>query len=88
MTDIVTITPNPAVDLSTTVDRILPVVKLRGQWRRRQFSGGADLAACFGSIACRRLPSGSRRRLLHPGTALCRPDDAARLADQVAIETG
>jgi hypothetical protein len=88
MTDIVTITPNPAVDLSTTVDRILPVVKLRGQWRRRQFSGGADLAACFGSIACSRLPPGSRRRPAPSRNGIVRPDDVARLADQVTIETG
>lgn len=30
MVDIATITPNPAVDLSTSVDKILPVAKLRG----------------------------------------------------------
>ena len=40
MTDIVTITPNPAVDLSTTVDRIMPVAKLRGQSQRRDPGGG------------------------------------------------
>lgn len=35
MTDIVTITPNPSVDLSTAVEKIIPVYKLRGtsQWR-------------------------------------------------------
>ena len=30
MTDIVTITPNPAVDLSTSVEKIIPTHKLRG----------------------------------------------------------
>lgn len=40
MTDIVTITPNPAVDLSTAVDRIVPVYKLRGTWQRRDPGGG------------------------------------------------
>ena len=40
MTDIVTITPNPAVDLSTTVDRIMPVAKLRGKTQRRDPGGG------------------------------------------------
>ena len=40
MTDIVTITPNPAVDLSTAVDRIMPVAKLRGQSQRRDPGGG------------------------------------------------
>ena len=40
MTEIVTITPSPAVDLSTAVDRILPVAKLRGQSQRRDPGGG------------------------------------------------
>jgi 6-phosphofructokinase 2 len=40
MTDIVTITPNPAIDLSTTVDRIVPVFKLRGKTQRRDPGGG------------------------------------------------
>jgi len=40
MTDIVTITLNPAVDLSTSVDRIQPVAKLRGTSQRRDPGGG------------------------------------------------
>jgi 6-phosphofructokinase 2 len=40
MTDIVTITPNPAVDLSTSVERIIPVAKLRGSSQRRDPGGG------------------------------------------------
>jgi 6-phosphofructokinase 2 len=40
MTDIVTITLNPAVDLSTSVDRIQPVAKLRGKSQRRDPGGG------------------------------------------------
>lgn len=40
MTDIVTITPNPAVDLSTSVERIVPVYKLRGTSQRRDPGGG------------------------------------------------
>src|SRR5690348_4204670 len=40
MTDIVTITMNPAVDLSTSVDRIVPVFKLRGTSQRRDPGGG------------------------------------------------
>ena len=40
MTDIVTITPNPAVDLSTSVERIVPVHKLRGTSQRRDPGGG------------------------------------------------
>ena len=40
MTDIVSITPNPAVDLSTSVERIIPVHKLRGTSQRRDPGGG------------------------------------------------
>ncbi|WP_315725198.1 MULTISPECIES: 1-phosphofructokinase family hexose kinase [unclassified Bradyrhizobium] len=40
MSDIVTITPNPAVDVSTTVERIVPVAKLRGTTQRRDPGGG------------------------------------------------
>ena len=40
MTDIVTITPNPAVDLSTSVELIVPVAKLRGTSQRRDPGGG------------------------------------------------
>ncbi|MGY4314118.1 1-phosphofructokinase family hexose kinase [Bradyrhizobium sp. JR3.5] len=40
MTDTVTITPNPAVDLSTSVEKILPVYKLRGTSQQRDPGGG------------------------------------------------
>jgi 6-phosphofructokinase 2 len=40
MTDIVTVTPNPAVDLSTSVERVVPVSKLRGTSQRRDPGGG------------------------------------------------
>lgn len=40
MTYILTITPNPAVDLSTSVERIVPVYKLRGASQRRDPGGG------------------------------------------------
>jgi len=40
MTDIVTVTPNPAVDVSTAVERIVPVTKLRGTSQRRDPGGG------------------------------------------------
>jgi 6-phosphofructokinase 2 len=40
MTDIVTVTPNPAVDLSTSVEKIVPVFKLRGTSQRRDPGGG------------------------------------------------
>ena len=40
MTDIVTITPNPAVDLSISVEKIVPVAKLRSTSQRRDPGGG------------------------------------------------
>jgi 6-phosphofructokinase 2 len=40
MTDIVTITANPALDLSTSVDKIIPIAKLRGTSERRDPGGG------------------------------------------------
>jgi 6-phosphofructokinase 2 len=40
MADIVTLTPNPAVDLSTSVDRIVPMRKLRCAPQRRDPGGG------------------------------------------------
>ncbi len=40
MSDIATVTINPAVDLSTTIDRIVPVAKLRGTTQRRDPGGG------------------------------------------------
>ncbi|WP_315798196.1 hexose kinase [Bradyrhizobium sp. SZCCHNRI3043] len=40
MSDIATITPNPAVDVSTSVEKIVPVAKLRGTTQRRDPGGG------------------------------------------------
>jgi 6-phosphofructokinase 2 len=40
MAEIVTLTPNPAIDLSTSVDRIVPVRKLRCTPSRRDPGGG------------------------------------------------
>jgi len=40
VSDIATLTPNPAVDLSTSVERIVPVYKLRGTSQRRDPGGG------------------------------------------------
>ena len=40
MASIVTLTPNPAVDLSTTIDRVVPTVKLRCTAQRRDPGGG------------------------------------------------
>jgi 6-phosphofructokinase 2 len=45
MSQIVTLTPNPAVDLSTSVDRIVPTLKLRcAQPRRDPGGGGVNVA--------------------------------------------
>jgi len=40
MANIVTLTPNPAIDLSTAVDRVVPTVKLRCTAQRRDPGGG------------------------------------------------
>jgi 6-phosphofructokinase 2 len=40
VSDVATLTPNPAVDLSTSVERIVPVYKLRGTSQRRDPGGG------------------------------------------------
>jgi 6-phosphofructokinase 2 len=62
MTDIVTITPNPAVDVSTTVERIVPVTKLRGSGERRDPGGGginvARVVTRFGGDAVALYPVG------------------------------
>jgi len=49
-------------------------------WR---LASGASCADAF-----RLAVAAGAAALLHPGTALCRPDDVARLANQVTIETG
>jgi 6-phosphofructokinase 2 len=62
MTNIVTITPNPAVDVSTSVDRIVPVSKLRGIGQRRDPGGGginvARVIRRLGGIASALYPVG------------------------------
>jgi 6-phosphofructokinase 2 len=40
MADIVTLTPNPAIDLSTSIDRVVPTRKLRCTAQRRDPGGG------------------------------------------------
>lgn len=40
MADIITLTPNPAVDLSTSVDRVEPIMKLRCATPKRHPGGG------------------------------------------------
>jgi len=60
--DIVTITPNPAVDVSTSVERIVPISKLRGASQRRDPGGGginvARVIRRLGGDVCALYPIG------------------------------
>lgn len=40
MADVITLTPNPAIDLSTSVDRVVPIRKLRCSAEKRDPGGG------------------------------------------------
>ena len=63
MTDIMTITPNPAIDLSTSVEKIVPTLKLRGTSQRRDPGGGgvnvARVVKRLGGEACAIYPVGA-----------------------------
>lgn len=80
MTDIVTITPSPAVDLSTAVDRIVPVAKLRGRSSRRDPGGGGINVA----RVIRRL-GGDARALYPVGGAIGKL--LRQLLDQEGVES-
>jgi 6-phosphofructokinase 2 len=62
MPTIVTLTPNPAIDLSTSVDRMIPMVKLRCATQRRDPGGGgvnvARVVKRFGGDVEAILPAG------------------------------
>ncbi len=62
MEKIVTLTPNPAVDLSTSIDRVIPTVKLRCSRQRRDPGGGgvnvARVVKRFGGDVEAILPAG------------------------------
>jgi 6-phosphofructokinase 2 len=62
MASVVTLTPNPAVDLSTSVDRIVPMLKLRCTTQRRDPGGGginvARVVKRFGGDVEAVLPAG------------------------------
>jgi len=62
VTEIVTVTPNPAVDLSTSIDRISPTLKLRGTSQQRHPGGGginvARVIKRLGGVACAIYPVG------------------------------
>jgi 6-phosphofructokinase 2 len=65
MTQIVTFTPNPAVDVSTSVERIVPVSKLRCSPQRRDPGGGginvARVISRFGGDVRRSFCVGAQR---------------------------
>jgi len=74
MANIVTLTPNPAIDLSTAVDRVVPTVKLRCTAQRRDPGGGgvnvARVIKRFGGDVEAIFPAGGftgqlLRRLIH-----------------------
>lgn len=62
MADIITLTPNPAVDLSTATERIVPTMKLRCQSPKRDPGGGgvnvARVVQRFGGTVEAILPVG------------------------------
>ena len=68
MADIVTVTPNPAVDLSTSVEKISPTDKLRGTSQRRDPGGGgvnvARVVQRLGGKVCAIYPVGGAMGLL------------------------
>jgi fructose-1-phosphate kinase PfkB-like protein len=55
MATIVTLTPNPAIDVSTSVDRVVPILKLRCAPQRRDPGGGgvnvARVVRRFGAMS-------------------------------------
>lgn len=89
MTDIVTLTMNPAIDLSTEVDKVVPVHKLRCSAARREAGGGginvARVASRLGADVKALYPCGGAA-----GALLRRLIDAegiASLSVPVAEET-
>lgn len=89
MTGIVTITPNPAVDVSTTVERIVPVHKLRGASERRDPGGGGINVARVvrrlgGEVAAIYPAGGAIGSLLQ---RLLESEDVASRALAIAAET-
>lgn len=89
MTDIVTLTMNPAVDLSTSVDRVVPVHKLRCSPARRDPGGGginvARVATRLGADVKALYPRGGETGALL--RRLIDGEGIASLAVHVAGET-
>ena len=89
MTQIVTFTPNPAVDVSTSVERIVPVAKLRCSPQRRDPGGGginvARVVKRFGGdVMAIFLYGGATGRLLQQ---LVKREEIPTLASEIAEET-
>ena len=89
MTQIVTFTPNPAVDVSTSVERIVPVSKLRCSPQRRDPGGGginvARVVKRFGGdVMAIFLYGGATGRLLQQ---LVKREEIPTLASEIAEET-
>ena len=64
MPKIVTLTPNPAVDLSTAVEQVVPSLKLRcAQPRRDPGGGGVNVARVIKRLRRRYRSHSSRGRL-------------------------
>lgn len=95
---ILTVTPNPAIDLSTTVERVAPVLKMRcGPLRRDPGGGGVNVArVCrrLGAEASALFPAGGAtgallRRLLEQEDVACLPVPVANPTreDFTVVET-
>jgi 6-phosphofructokinase 2 len=82
MASIVTLTPNPAIDVSTAVDRVVPTVKLRCTAQRRDPGGGginvARVIKRFGNDVAAIFPAGG-----FTGQLLCRLIDNEGIASHV-----
>jgi 6-phosphofructokinase 2 len=61
MTDVVTLTPNPAIDLSTSFEQIVPRLKLRYSTQERDPGGGGiNMARVVKQIRVAMLPRSIR----------------------------
>jgi 6-phosphofructokinase 2 len=81
MPDIATVTINPAIDLSTSIDKIVPVFKLRGTSQRRDPGGGGINVA----RVIRRLGGGGVRAIYPVGGVM--GDLLRRLLDQEGVDS-
>ena len=82
MAEIVTLTPNPAIDLSTTVERVVPTRKLRCKALRRDPGGGglnvARVVKRFGGDVEAIFPAGG-----FTGQLLCRLIEDERISKRI-----